>query len=241
MSLLSEGPSKATLTGQAGSERDFLPDPADLKDCLLMADRGYFSYAYPAVVAEKGGYFIIRVRVDLCAQVLGQYKDGRFIQNHDRPGLSAFVAASRERVLDLVIRPEKGLLPPFRMVVLATPKGRTLLMTNLTNLPVDVFPSRLVGWAYRLRWQVELMYKEWKSHANLHRFPTSNKGIVEGLIWASVAAARVKRFVAFMAQAAKKFPVSTLKVPSCSSGLSPPSSPRYSRIRPPPWTRSRTL
>lgn len=208
MSLLSDGPRKATLTGHAGSERDFLPAPEDLKDCLLLADRGYFSYAYPAMIAERGGFFIIRARMDLGAQVLGQHKDGRFIPIGERPRVSDYVAASHEGDLDLVIRPEKGLLPPFRMVVLSTPKGRTFL---LTNLPVEDFSPQMVGWAYRLRWQVELMYKEWKSHANLHRFPTANNGIAEGLIWASVAAAIVKRFVAFIAQAARSFPVSTLK------------------------------
>ena len=42
-------------------------------------------------------------------------------------------------------------------MVLKTPKGRTLLVNDL---PRTDFPPEAIGYAYRLRWQVELMYKE---------------------------------------------------------------------------------
>jgi hypothetical protein len=48
--------------------------------------------------------------------------------------------------------------------------------------------------AYYLRWQVELLLKEWKSYANLRAFDTANPDIVEGLIWASIIAAALKGF-----------------------------------------------
>ena len=57
-----------------------------------------------------------------------------------------------------------------------------------------------VAKAYRLRWQVELLFKEWKSYANLHAFDTQNAAIVEGLIWAAISATALKRFLANTAQ-----------------------------------------
>jgi hypothetical protein len=46
----------------------------------------------------------------------------------------------------------------------------------------------------------ELCFKEWKSYANLHPFDTANPHIAEGLIWASLCAAVLKRFLAHAAQ-----------------------------------------
>jgi IS4 transposase len=36
---------------------------------------------------------------------------------------------------------------------------------------------------YRCRWQVELLFKELKSHTNWKRFTTALKAIVDGLAW----------------------------------------------------------
>jgi ribosome-associated translation inhibitor RaiA len=70
--------------------------------------------------------------------------------------------------------------------------------------------------AYKWRWQVELLFKEWKSYANLHAFDTANPVIVEGLIWAAIAAAALKRFLAHMTQLLVAVPMSTRKVAMCA-------------------------
>ena len=51
----------------------------------------------------------------------------------------------------------------------------------VTNLARSRFSAEQVGQLYRLRWQVELLFKEWKSYANLHAFDTSKAGIAERL------------------------------------------------------------
>ena len=70
--------------------------------------------------------------------------------------------------------------------------------------------------AYKWRWQVELLFKEWKSYANLHAFDTTNPAIVEGLIWTAIAAAALKRFLAHMTQLLAEVPMSTRKVAMCA-------------------------
>src|SRR5215468_10493390 len=59
---------------------------------------------------------------------------------------------------------------------------------------------------------MELLFKEWKSYANLHAFDTANPALVEGLIWAAIAAAALKRFLAHMTQLLLEVPISTRKV-----------------------------
>jgi IS4 transposase len=56
----------------------------------------------------------------------------------------------------------------------------------ITDLPRETFTTEHIITAYRLRWQIELMFKEWKSHANLQAFTTEKASIVEGFIWGSL-------------------------------------------------------
>ena len=86
----------------------------------------------------------------------------------------------------------------------------------LTNLPPKRYPLEVVCRAYKWRWQVELLFKEWKSYANLHAFDTAKVAIVEGLIWAAIAAAALNRFLAHMTQLLVEVPMSTRKVAMCA-------------------------
>ncbi|WP_350608611.1 transposase, partial [Pseudoalteromonas sp. MER144-MNA-CIBAN-0113] len=52
----------------------------------------------------------------------------------------------------------------------------------VTNLSIDEFTATEIGKLYRLRWQVELLFKECKSYNNLRVFQTSNASLQEALI-----------------------------------------------------------
>ena len=45
----------------------------------------------------------------------------------------------------------------------------------VTNLARETFSVEHISDAYRLRWQIELLFKEWKSHANLHICTSQSK------------------------------------------------------------------
>jgi len=49
---------------------------------------------------------------------------------------------------------------------------------------------------YRCRWQVELLFKELKSHNRLKAFATRHPALAEGLIWASLLSSLVNRRLA---------------------------------------------
>ena len=60
------------------------------------------------------------------------------------------------------------------------------------------------------------MLKAWKSSANLHAFDTANPAIVEGLMWAAIAAAALKRFLAPRTQLLLEVAMATRKVAMCA-------------------------
>ena len=58
--------------------------------------------------------------------------------------------------------------------------------------------------------------KEWQSYANRQAFDTANPALVEGLMWAAIAAAALQRFFAYMTPRLAEVPMSTRKVAMCA-------------------------
>ena len=108
-----------------------------------------------------------------------------------------------------------GHLLCLRLILSWNPRTKSFCYF-LTNLPPKRYPLEVICRAYKWRWQVELLFKEWKSYANLHAFDTANPALVEGLIWAAIAAAALKRFLAHMTQLLLEVPMSTRKVAMCA-------------------------
>lgn len=82
----------------------------------------------------------------------------------------------------------------------------------LTNLPRDQFSTEDIMRLNRVRWQIELLFKEWKSFNNLKHFVTRQEHMVRGLNWASLLSLLVKRFIGRVAQQRLKMWLSMLKI-----------------------------
>lgn len=202
------------VAADSEAERQFLPRPEDLRDRLLLADRGYPSVAYFSAVDDNEGSYIMRLTRSTDPWVLSGYVDGRRCSVHRPVRLSALIARHPGCRMDFDVELERhGRVHSFRVLVLP---GREKGMTRLaTNLGRSIFSAALVAKLYRFRWQIELCFKEWKSYANLHKFNTANPHIAEGLIWASLCAAVLKRFLAHAAQLVGQVAISTRRVAMC--------------------------
>ncbi len=84
-----------------------------------------------------------------------------------------------------------------------------------TNLDAETLTPEHISGGYRLRWQVELLFKEWKSYANLRTFDTSSEHIAEGLIWAALCAATLKRYCAHVTEHLYSVAISTQTAAKC--------------------------
>lgn len=85
----------------------------------------------------------------------------------------------------------------------------------MTNLERGDFRIEDVSEEYHLRWQIEWLFKEWKSYTNLKAFCISNPLIAEGLIWESLCAAALSRYCAHMTERLIHLPIFTRRVATC--------------------------
>jgi Transposase DDE domain len=218
MDLLCDAPTIVVLTPDTTSEQTFLPEPASLRDSLLLADRGYIDLGYLHRVSQQGGFFIIRAKAGMNPQVVEAFReDGTRLRSLRNKSLKAIHAKlpKRHRV-ELVVEWQVEEHPLRLRLLLSWNRQTKEFCYLLTNLPAQRYGLDMIYRAYKWRWQVELLFKEWKSYANLHAFDTANPTIVEGLIWAAIAAAALKRFLAYMTQLLAEVPISTRKVAMCA-------------------------
>ncbi len=166
-----------------------------VKDRLLIFDLGYFRYQLFDSIEQHGGYFISRLKDNanpLITAVHGATGGGLqlvgerlkdVIGRLRRDELDAEVTVSfRRRKYAGVRRGAEGTL---RLVAIKNPKtGHYHLY--VTNIPAERLSASQVAVAYRSRWQIELLFKEMKTHYRLEHMPSRKKHIVEVLLLASV-------------------------------------------------------
>lgn len=202
MSVLGGQPLSVSIAPDSQAERDFLPAPEALRGKLFLADRGYMDLDFCSAAATAGASFIIRFTRSANPIITGGTIGDRRLRA-DIPGrtLKDCARLLRNRSADLdVTWMRHGKLLTLRLVLIWNDQTRDHMMLA-TDLPRREFRTKSIRCLYRLRWQVELLFKEWKSYANLKPYCTRKAPIAEGLIWAALCAALLKRFLAHAAQA----------------------------------------
>jgi hypothetical protein len=161
---------------------------------LFMFDLGYFKLAAFAKIAAAQAYFLSRLNHQTTLrEVVGERHQPldlpRSLARETCPLLEkSIVLGARERVAArlIAVRMPEAIVNERRRQARAVAKKRgytpsqahlTLLAWNLfiTNVPATVWPPQTVCVAYSLRWQVELVFKSWKSGLHLATVTTTTK------------------------------------------------------------------
>ena len=213
MDLLQDAPLTIVLSPDTDSEHAYLPAPASLHGALFLADRGYLDLTYLRDVDRHGGFFLVRGKAGLNPRVIDAVReDGKRVkacQDRDFQAIITKLPKKQRGELDVEWLIEHQ---PFRLRLIASWNKETQAFVYLlTNLPQARYDMHTICLGYKLRWQVELVFKEWKSYANLHAFDTENAHIAEALIWASLAASALQRFLAHAAEHLLAVVISTRK------------------------------
>lgn len=202
MSALNDQAFAITLAPDKEAERHFAPKPSDIEGCLLLEDRGYECRQFFIDVQKAGGSYIVRGKSNIRPTIRRAYDHkGRRIRRLEGKRLEWSVLP--QETVDLKLEWGKGtdFYQGRLIAIYKRGKRNTKTYTYLhTNLDRSEYRYSEIATLYRLRWQIELLFKEWKSHANLRGFDTGKSAIAEGLIWASILAATLKRFIAHAAE-----------------------------------------
>jgi Transposase DDE domain len=161
---------------------------------LFLFDLGYFKLAAFAQIASAHAYFLSRLNHQTTLrEVLGgrtQPLDLPQCLRHDSRALleKAVLLGPRDPVAArlIAVRMPEAIVNERRRQAYAVAKQRgytpsqahlTLLGWNLfvTNVPVTVWPPKTVGIVYSFRWQIELVFKAWKSGLHLATLTSTTK------------------------------------------------------------------
>ena len=161
---------------------------------LLMVDLGYFKLAAFAKIAAAQAYFLSRLnhQTTLLEVVGGRPQPLDLPRSLARETYALLekrvLLGTRERVAArlIAVRMPDAVINERRRQARAVAKKRgytpsqahlTLLAWNLfiANVPSTVWSPQTVGVAYSLRWQVELVFKSWKSGLHLATVTTTTK------------------------------------------------------------------
>lgn len=164
---------------------------------LIVRDLGYLVLGVLAQACRRGIYFLTRYRHGLC-----------LLDPASGEPLDLLAQLQRHGGFDgLVLLGQKERLP-VRLVALALPplvaaerrrkalanRDRRLRPTKerlalldweifLTNVPLAVWSRHEVAQTYRLRWNIEILFKAWKSHFRLGRFTHASANQVQLLVY----------------------------------------------------------
>jgi hypothetical protein len=213
MDVLRDAPITIVLSPDTETEHAYLPAPESLTGAVFLADRGYLDLTYLRDVDRAGGFFVVRAKEGLNPRVIDAWReDGKRVKSCQDRDLQAIITTlpKKQRVeLDVEWLIDHQ---PFRLrLIVSWNKAKKCFVYLLTNLPQSRYNIEKICLIYKLRWQIELVFKEWKSYANLHAFDTENENITEALIWASLAASALKRFFAHAAEHLLEVVMSTRK------------------------------
>ena len=201
---------KASITADSFPEREELPALDTLQGQLLLADRGYYSGTFIADLDQAGGYYVLRAKgLKTVRDHRAIRQSGKEISVRKRPKLCELRGRLPKRdLIDMDIE-IAGQLCRVVAYWVKKEKQTTFLITNLSRHKLS---ATQIGQIYRLRWQVELLFKECKSYNNLHGFQTANASLQVSLIWASLIVTTLKRFMTGCIEAIFNVEMSTMIV-----------------------------
>lgn len=192
--------------GTRAETRLFSPG-AWVKGSLLLFDLGYFKFQTFWRIDDHGGYFISRLK-DGCnptIKAIHSTHRGRAIDVVGKK-LKDVLGGLKRQTLDVQVEyriTRKGLpgrprcdrkteVLSLRLIALLNEEtGKYHIY--LTNVPPDMLSAQEVADAYRLRWQIELLFKEMRSVGGLDAWPNRKEATVLASIYATLLGMAVNR------------------------------------------------
>ncbi len=194
---------------------------------LVLFDLGYFNVETFAALHDKDAYYLSRLKHD--AKIYQQDETGAFY-GEDLPTLLRHQQFEARLELAVFIHSKHNVFTPTRLIIERLPeqainqrlrklhkeahsRGRQLSAETIflagfnfyvTNAPADLLPASCCRFLYGIRWQVELVFKAWKSHLQIHKIHVKHRPervkvtILGKLIFITITAQMIRLDTAFL-------------------------------------------
>jgi hypothetical protein len=174
---------------------------------LLLFDKGFVAYERLAQIAAASLNFLCPMRLNGNATIVGIRRAPKRVRRLLRQGPDGIrlrqVLPIGKRVgktwdLDVILesgdfKGHRSNQTRCRLVIVPGPKQAQ--RPYLTTLHPKLFSPRALGELYRLRWQIELVFKELKQHLSLDALPSKDHYALQIFAWASLLALALSRTV----------------------------------------------
>jgi putative transposase len=182
--LLSGVMSWFQLTASATHDRKCFVDIKSLKGELVLFDLGYWDYGLLWEIQDVGGFFLCRLKSNATVYIK-EVVQGISSQHIGKSLLSLKFKRKRAEIVEVnVEKCYQGKTLSCRAIGFWNPveKGYHWYVTNLKVAAFMIYPL------YRLRWQIELIFKSGKNSLNANQITSNDRNIIETLLLSSLAA-----------------------------------------------------
>ena len=212
--LLEHGECSAETASESPLWRKLVP--SFMPGVLYLFDLGFFERNLFAAAQDVGAHVLMRLKKTAKVRVTGSLVD-RSMGAIPYWSLSYFLSAvprSRGTVFDLDVVWGKGKdVIGLRLVGIAH-SSRTIRW-YLTTVPRSQLPARLIVQTYRLRWLIELLFREIKQTADVGRSFTANAHAVEAMTYGAMLAHVLVRSLRIQAALDNEIPLEQLRPLAC--------------------------
>jgi DDE family transposase len=205
INVVGRGPSRVQISRGSRQDVRLLQVGEWIYEKLLIFDQGYCSGRLFERIGEHGGFFLTPMRKHTNPLLLGAARTehahvvGRKLQDV-LPNLGGAVL-DLDGALRFRRRPKRGpySTTPVRIVGLWNAAEARYHM-YLTNIPRDRLAAEVLSAVYAARWEVELLFRELKTHYRIRDVRSRSRHVTECLLYASLltlaASRRLHRLIA---------------------------------------------
>jgi len=173
------------LTASKVHDRKCFPDVKMIKGKLIIFDLGYFDYRLIFELMRASAFFLCRLKTNSVVTIK-EVVSGLSIDCVGKPLLSSCdLTTSKGNVIEAVIEKNIGKNNLNCRAIGFWNSDEKCYHWYLTNLFIS---ASIIYSLYRLRWQIELIFKSCKNSLNADAIPSANPNIIESLLLASIAA-----------------------------------------------------
>jgi Transposase DDE domain len=198
--ILEKQYAKFTITDQRDTDSILASGIDDLltKNSLVIRDLGYLRADGLETIMKKSGYFLSRLKANFCIfldpnSVIPTEVVDCFRDEENMIDLPIYVTNQRLPARLIAYRAPQAVIDKRKRVAHATARkqGKTVgaralklmeFTVYITNVPPEIWPVEVVGTIYAIRWQIELLFKNWKTGMGFHYIKGINKHRIKVLI-----------------------------------------------------------